>query len=72
MSFIDWQKLKNEWKTFSLGVVTVIVGAYDAFIASALDYTPIIPIQYREYAPLIIGVLFLSLRKYKEFQEKNV
>lgn len=65
-------KLRAEWKTFSLGIVTVLVGAYDAFVASALDITPIIPDQYQKYAPLVIGVLFLALRKYKEYQEKNV
>ncbi|SHH46810.1 hypothetical protein [Bradyrhizobium erythrophlei] len=63
---IDFQKLKREWKTFTLGVVTSLIGLYDAFIASSLDYTPIIPEHWRPYAPLVIGVLFLLLRQYKD------
>lgn len=71
---IDFKKLRREWKTFALGVVASVVGLYDAFTASNLDYTPIIPEHYRPYAPLVIGVLFLLLRQYRDYvvEKKDV
>lgn len=58
-----WQKLKQEWKTAALAVATSLVGFWDAG-ASAFDWTPIIPVQWRDYVPLALGVLFLVLRQW--------
>jgi hypothetical protein len=66
---IDFKKLKHEWKTFTLSVVTALIGFYDSFVASSLDYTPIIPEHWRPYAPFVLGVLFLLLRKYKNLAD---
>lgn len=60
---MDWQKLKHEWKTAALAVATSLVGIWDAG-ASAFDWTPIVPDQYRQYVPLTLGMLFLVLRRW--------
>lgn len=69
---IDFQKLRHEWKTFTLTVTTILIEAYDQFIAANLDYTPIIPERWRPYVPFILGVLFLILRQYKTLQTTEV
>lgn len=56
-------KLRREWKTAALAVATFLVGVWDAG-ASAMDWTPVVPPQYRQYVPLFLGVLFLVLRKW--------
>jgi hypothetical protein len=63
---IDWRKLRHEWKTFAVGVASVLVGLYDGIIAQSLDWTPLVPERYRPYAPFIVGVLMLLLRRYKD------
>lgn len=68
---VDWAKLRHEWKTFALTVTTILVEAYDQFVAANLDYTPIIPEKWRPYVPFILGVLFLILRQYKSVQSVN-
>lgn len=56
-------KLKREWKTFVLAVCTFLVGVWDAG-ASVYDYRPLVPPEYQQFVPLVLGVGFIVLRKY--------
>lgn len=61
---IDLEKLKHEWKTFTLNVFTLLIGLHEAAIESGADWSPFIPEKYRPYALPVAAVLSLSLRKY--------
>lgn len=64
-----WNKLKKEWKTALTATLGVVVGAHDAVIAAGYapdDFAPIIPEQYKPYAPLIFGLTMLGLRKWRD------
>jgi len=64
---MNWlTKLKREWKTFSLAVLTTAVGAWDVASTSGYDLSPIVPEQYRPYAVPAIGISFLLLRRYTD------
>lgn len=63
---VDIQKLRREWKTFALAVVTFSVGCWDAASTAGYDLSPIIPDKYRPYAVPAIGLSFLALRKWKD------
>ena len=60
---MDWQKLRHEWKTAALAVATTALGIWDAG-ASAFDWSVIVPEQYQRYEPLVLGMLFLILRRW--------
>lgn len=62
---IDLKKLKHEWKTFTFGILTFVVGLWDAASASGYDLSPIIPEEYRTYAVPVVGITFLALRQYR-------
>lgn len=59
-----WDKLKHEWKTAALAATSTLVGIWDAG-ASAMDWTPLVPADYRQFVPLALGMLFLILRRWK-------
>lgn len=61
-----WDKLKREWKTFSLAVVSSAIGIWDVVSTAGYDLTPIIPEQDRPYVVPAIGISFLLLRKWKD------
>lgn len=58
------ERLKHEWKTFAVGVISATVFGYDALIANGIDFTPIIPEQYRAQAGFAVACLMLFLRRY--------
>lgn len=64
-------KLKREWKTFSLAVAASAVGIWDMAVASGYDLSPIIPEDYRPYAVPAIGISFLLLRKWSSPKPKD-
>ena len=57
------EKLKHEWKTAALAFATTLVGVWDAG-ASQYDWTPVVPDKYKPYVPLILGTLFIVLRRW--------
>jgi len=67
---IDWQKLRREWKTFVLAIVTTSIGAYDTVVEIAqrygYDYTQLIKAEWRVYVVPAIGIGFLILRKWRD------
>jgi hypothetical protein len=65
------EKLKREWKTFALAVVTIAVGTWEAAVTLGYDLTPLIPETWRPYAPPLIGVTFLALRKWKDYESNK-
>lgn len=69
---VDLQKLKHEWKTFSLAMITSAVGIWDTAASSGYDLSPIIPDKYRPYAVPAIGISFLMLRRWTNKKDKNV
>lgn len=64
-------KLKREWKTFTLAVVAIAVGTWEAAVMSGYDLTPLIPEQYRKYAIPGIGLFFLILRQWRDYNKKE-
>lgn len=64
------QKLLHEWKTFTLAVITTLVGTWEAAREAGYDLTPLVPEKYRPYAIPGIGVLFLLLRQWKNVSDK--
>lgn len=67
---IDLQKLKHEWKTFALAVVTTAGGIYETIAPSGYDLSVYVPEKYRPMVVPAIGVSFLLLRRYKPEPEK--
>jgi len=67
-----WEKLKREWKTFSLAVVTILIGTWEAASTAGYDISPLIPEKYRAYAIPVIGILFLALRQWRDYKAKDV
>lgn len=68
------KKLKHEWKTAVAAILGTIVGFHDAVIAAGYapsDFTPIIPDQYKPYAPLAFGLTMIALRRWKDAVEKD-
>lgn len=61
---IDLHKLRTEWKTFALAILTSVIGLWDTIANSGYDISPIIPDKYRPVAVPCIGISFLLLRKY--------
>lgn len=69
---VDFQKLKHEWKTFSLAVITSVIGIWDTAASSGYDLSPIIPEKYRPYAVPAIGISFLMLRRWTNKKDEHV
>lgn len=64
-------KLRNEWKTFALAIVTIAVGTWEAAIMSGYDLTPLIPERWRPYAVPGVGLAFLILRQWRDYTTKK-
>jgi uncharacterized membrane protein YfcA len=67
------KKLKAEWKTALVATLGAVVGAYDAVVAAGYtpsDFAPIIPEQWKPYAPLVFGLLMLGLRRWNDVVHK--
>jgi ABC-type arginine transport system permease subunit len=60
-------KLKREWKTFSLAVIAIAIGTWEAAIASGYDLTPLVPEKWRPYALPGVGLFFLILRQWRDY-----
>lgn len=64
---IDFAKLRREWKTFLLAIVTTAVGAWQFAVvngASLPNLLSWVPAEYQSGVLFIVGILFLGLRKY--------
>jgi hypothetical protein len=62
-----WQKLKREWKTFMLAVMTTAAGAWELAAQMGADLPSLlqqVPEPYKSGALFVVGFLFLALRKY--------
>lgn len=66
--WLDWDKLKHEWKTAALAVVGLLIEAYDA-VAPFVDLPSLFPEQVRPWVSPSILVLMLLLRKWKDANE---
>jgi len=67
MNWLDWDKLKEEWKTAALAVVGLIIEAYDA-VAYMVDLPSLFPESVRPWVMPTILILMLLLRKWKDAQ----
>jgi putative Ca2+/H+ antiporter (TMEM165/GDT1 family) len=66
---IDFQKLKREWKTFVLAVVTAVAGAWQFAVANGASLPNLfswVPQQYQSATLFLVGFAFLALRKYAD------
>lgn len=66
---IDFNKLKREWKTFVLAVVTMVGGAWEFAVANGASLPNLfswVPYQYQSATMFVVGVAFLALRKYTD------
>lgn len=64
-------KLKAEWKTFALAVVTSATGAWQFAVAqgaSLPDLFSWVPPEYHSAVLFLVGLLFLALRRYVPVQ----
>jgi predicted amidophosphoribosyltransferase len=66
-----WEKLKREWKTFTVALVTAVVFAWDALIAQGFDFAQLISDKYRAWFGLAMAMLMLALRKYTDPQKDD-
>lgn len=66
-----FQKLKHEWKTFVLSLVTIAVGVWEGARELNYDLTPIIPEKYRGWVIPGIGIAFLVLRQWRDVMKKD-
>lgn len=60
-------KLKREWKTFAVAVVTTVAGAWQTAVALGADLQDLfawVPEQYKTSVLFGVGILMLLLRKY--------
>jgi hypothetical protein len=61
------EKLKREWKTFMLAVMTTAAGAWELAAQMGADLPSLlqqVPEPYKSGVLFVIGFLFLALRKY--------
>jgi hypothetical protein len=66
---IDFAKLKREWKTFVLAVVTTGAGAWQFAVANGASLPNLlswVPAEYQSAALFAVGFGFLVLRKYTD------
>lgn len=60
-------KLKREWKTFAVAVITTVAGAWQTAVAMGADIQDLfawVPEQYKTSVLFGVGMLMLLLRKY--------
>ena len=61
------EKLKREWKTFTLAVATTVAGAWELASTMGADLPSVfnwVPENYKSAALFGVGLAFLLLRKY--------
>lgn len=63
--WLDWDKLKHEWKTAAVAVVGLVIEAYDA-VAPFVDLPSLFPPDWRKWVSPAILVLMLLLRKWRD------
>ena len=64
--WLDWGKLKQEWKTAALAVVGLLLETYDALIATGMvDLPALFPAWAQPFVGPVILMLMLYLRKWK-------
>lgn len=64
---MNWAKLRHEWKTFLLAIVTSITGAWQFAVengASLPNLFSWVDPEYQSATLFLVGFLFLALRKY--------
>lgn len=69
--FIDFDKLRHEWKTFAWGAVSVAVEAWDNGLSEALGQGELIPEHYRPIVHVAVPLGFFFLRQWKNKVEIN-
>lgn len=62
-------KLKREWKTFTLALTTIAVGTWEAAVMSGYDLTPLVPEKWRPFAVPGVGLAFLILRQWRDYNQ---
>lgn len=61
------EKLKREWKTFTIAVITTVAGAWQTAVAMGADIQDLfawVPEAYKTSVLFAVGFLMLILRKY--------
>lgn len=65
--WIDWDKLKREWKTAAIAVVGIILEGYDALVMTGvIDLPSLFPIPVQPFVAPAILMLMLYLRRWKD------
>lgn len=68
--WIDWEKLKQEWKTAALAVVGIMLEVYDALVVTGMvDFPRLFPEPIQPFVSPSVLVLMLLLRKWKAAEE---
>lgn len=70
--YIDLQKLKREWKTFSWAILSILIEGWDTILSSQLGLVDnLIPQQYHYILHIIIPMGFLILHKWKDDHDEG-
>lgn len=62
-----WEKLKREWKSFTLQIGLFLAGAWELAVSMGADLPSLfsfIPEEYRSWVLFIFAGLMLAVRKY--------
>ena len=70
--WLDWEKLKREWRTVALAIVGIILESYDAvFMSGLVDIPALFPAAVAPFVAPAILVLMLLLRKWKDSHSED-
>ena len=65
--WLDWDKLKREWKTVAVAIVGLILEVYDALTLYGLfDLPALFPEEIRPFVAPGFLILMLLLRRWKD------
>lgn len=65
--WVDWDKLRREWKTLALALVGIIIESYDALAMSGtIDLPALLAPWLGPWGGPLILILMLLLRKWKD------
>jgi hypothetical protein len=70
--WLDWGKLKQEWKTVAVAVVGIVIEVYDSLLMTGMvDLPSLFPEVIRPFVAPTFLVLMLLLRKWKYSTEAD-
>ena len=66
-NWIDWAKLRREWRSFAITVAGLVVEIYDGVVYSgAVNLPTLVPETWRPWFTPAVLILILLLRKYRD------